>query len=170
MTSNRREGQGRPPRGGHAERSPYQRHDRRNTNRQRGRGCAMSVLENAKSKGHQKTPQVEPGGAGRKFKHLTRGDLCRESGREVSRGRSSAEGQRKQAGAKGRRTSERTPAFGLRGAGEKASETRRARQLRQLPAGAGANGAAGGRSPGAKAGVIVWVSRAKGGGRRCSMK
>lgn len=54
MTSNRREGQGGSPQGSHAERSPYQRHDRRNTNRQRGRVRAMSVLENAKSKSHPK--------------------------------------------------------------------------------------------------------------------
>ena len=34
---------------------------------------AMSMLENAKSKCHQKTHRVEPDGAGRKFMHLTRG-------------------------------------------------------------------------------------------------
>jgi hypothetical protein len=101
--SNRREGQGGEPRGPQHERSPDQRHDRRNTNRQRGRVRAMSVLGNAKSKSHRKTHQVEPDGTGRKFMHLTRGDLARESAGEVSRGRSSEDSRRKAAGAKGRR-------------------------------------------------------------------
>ena len=52
---------------------------------------AMSMLGNAKSNRHRKTHQVEPDGAGRKFMHLTRGGLRRESGGEVSRGRSSEE-------------------------------------------------------------------------------
>ena len=51
---------------------------------------AMSVLGTTKSNRYRKTHQVELGGAGRKFLHLTRGDLPRESG-EVSRGRSSEE-------------------------------------------------------------------------------
>jgi len=68
-----------------------QRHDRRNTNRQRGRVRAMSVLGNAKSNRHRKPHEVESGDAGRKSWHLTWGDLCRESGRGVSRGRSSEE-------------------------------------------------------------------------------
>jgi len=68
-----------------------QRHGRRNTNRQRGRVRAMSVLGNAKSKCHRKTHQVEPDGAGRKFRHLTRGDLPCASKGEVSRDHSSAE-------------------------------------------------------------------------------
>ena len=82
--------------------------DRRNTNRQRGRMRAISVLGNAKSNRHRKTHQVEPGGAGPKkmFMHLTRGDLRRESVGEVSRGRSSEEARRKAGGAKGRRTQE----------------------------------------------------------------
>lgn len=80
--------------------------DRRNTNRQRGRMRAMSVLGNAKSNRHRKTHQVEPGGTGpkRMFMHLTRGDLRRESGGEVSRGRSSEESRGNTEGAKGRRT------------------------------------------------------------------
>jgi hypothetical protein len=51
----------------------------------------MSVLGNAKSNRHRKTYPVESGDAGRKSWRLTRGDLCRESGGEVSRGRSSGE-------------------------------------------------------------------------------
>ncbi len=65
---------------------------------------AMSVLENAKSNRHRKTHQVEPGGTGRKFMDLTRGDLRRESAGEVSSGRSSEEGDGNTAGAKGQRS------------------------------------------------------------------
>jgi len=54
---------------------------------------AISVRENAKSNRHRKTHRVEPDGAGRKFMHLTRGGLARESVRGVSRGRSSEEGR-----------------------------------------------------------------------------
>lgn len=54
---------------------------------------AMSVLGNAKSNRHRKTHRVEPDGTGRKFMHLTRGGLARESERGVSRGRSSEEGR-----------------------------------------------------------------------------
>jgi hypothetical protein len=54
---------------------------------------AMSVRENAKSKCHRKTYRVEPDGTGRKFMHLTRGGLRRESAGEVSRGHSSEEGR-----------------------------------------------------------------------------
>ena len=68
-----------------------QRHDRGNTNRQRGRMRAMSVLGNAKSKCHRKTHQVEPDGTGQQFRHLTRGDLLCDSAGEVSRDRSSEE-------------------------------------------------------------------------------
>jgi len=49
----------------------------------------MSVLGNAKSKSHRKAHQVESDGTGRKFMHLTRGDLLRENAGEVSRGHSS---------------------------------------------------------------------------------
>lgn len=65
--------------------------DRRNTNRQRGRVRATSMLGNAKSDSHRKTYQVEPDGPSRKFWHLTRGDLGGESCREVSRGHKSEE-------------------------------------------------------------------------------
>src|SRR5690606_2548779 len=65
---------------------------------------AMSVLENAKSNRHQKTHRVEPDGTGRKFTHLTRGDLWRESAGEVSRGRSSEEARGNSGRAKGRRS------------------------------------------------------------------
>lgn len=54
---------------------------------------AMSVLESAKSNRHRKTHRVDPDGTGRKFMHLTRGGLLRESAGEVSRGHSSAEGR-----------------------------------------------------------------------------
>lgn len=66
---------------------------------------AMSMLENAKSNGHQKTHRVEPDGAGRKFMHLTRGELPCESRGAVSRGRSSEDRRVTAAGAKGRRNS-----------------------------------------------------------------
>ena len=82
-------------------------HDRRNTNRQRGRVRAISVLGNAKSKSHRKTHPVEPDGTESKkkmFIHLTRGDLRWESGGEVSRGRSSEESRGNTEGAKGQRT------------------------------------------------------------------
>ena len=45
---------------------------------------ATSVLGNAKSNRHRKTHRVEPDGTGRKFTHLTRGDLPRENAGEVS--------------------------------------------------------------------------------------
>ena len=86
------------------ERSPWQRPDRRNTNRQRGSMRATSVLGNAKSERHRKTHGVEPGGAGRKFMHLTWGDPRPARDGEVSRGRSSVDARRKAGGAKGRRT------------------------------------------------------------------
>lgn len=65
---------------------------------------AMSVLGNAKSDSHRKTHQVESDGPGRKFMHLTRGDLRRESGGGVSRGHSSEEARGNAGRAKGRRT------------------------------------------------------------------
>jgi len=64
----------------------------------------MSVRGTTKSNCHRKAHQVEPDGAGRKFIHLTRGDLWRESAAGVSRGHSSEEAGRKTGGAKGRRT------------------------------------------------------------------
>lgn len=70
--------------------SRRQNRDCRNTNWQRGRVCAASMLGNAK-------PEVQPGTSSRarqrarKVKILTRGDLDRESGQGVSRGRSSEE-------------------------------------------------------------------------------
>jgi hypothetical protein len=79
--------------------------DRRNTNRQRGWVRAISVRDNAKSKSHRKTHQVEPDGTESKmFMHLTRGDLRREIGGGVSRGRSSEESRGNTEGTKGRRT------------------------------------------------------------------
>jgi len=51
----------------------------------------MSVLGNTKSNGYRKTHQVEFGGTGRKFWHLSWGDLQHESVGEVSRSRSSEE-------------------------------------------------------------------------------
>jgi hypothetical protein len=66
---------------------------------------AMSMLENAKSNRHRKTHRVEPDGAGRKFMHLTRGELPCESRGAVSRGRSGEDRRVTAAGAKGRRNS-----------------------------------------------------------------
>lgn len=65
---------------------------------------AISVRGNAKSESHRKTHRVESGGTGRKFMHLTRGDLSCESSAGVSRGRSSEEACRKAGRTKGRRT------------------------------------------------------------------
>jgi len=78
---------------GGAERSGRQTCDPRNTNRQRGRQWATSVLANAKSNPHQDTASRAGGHAG-KVQVLTRGDLACESGSEVSRGRSSQERSR----------------------------------------------------------------------------
>ena len=64
----------------------------------------MSVRENTKSDSHRKTHGVEPGGAGRKYMHLTWGGPGRESARGVSRSHSSVDARRKAGGAKGRRT------------------------------------------------------------------
>ncbi len=100
---------------------------------------AMSVRSSAKSHCHRKTHQVEPDGTGRKFMHLTRGDLACESGRGVSRGRSSdesresdwSEGPKNQQKAINRRTIGRMRVV-LRNSPE--------RQLRQLPELAGGGG------------------------------
>jgi len=78
---------------GGAERSGRQTRDRRNTNRQRGRQWATSVLANTKSNSHQDTASIAGRHAG-KVQVLTRGDLPRESVGEVSRGRSSKERSR----------------------------------------------------------------------------
>jgi len=94
---------------------------------------AISVLANAKSNGHRKTHEVELGGAGRKYMHLTRGDLEHESVREVSRVRSSEEARRKSGGAKERRVKRAGPEPSPRRKGEKAVEKQAALQLRQLP-------------------------------------
>ena len=113
--SNRSESQGGFREGLSTKEGRSKDNDRRNTNRQRGRVWAISVLGNAKSNRHRKTHQVEPGGAeSNMFMHLTRGDLQSESGGEVSRGRSSEEARRKTGGAKGRRTTERATETGLR--------------------------------------------------------
>lgn len=85
-----------------AERSRRQNPDRRNTNWQRGRAWAISVLANAKSEVHQDTSSIASR-RGRKGEVITQGELFDESRREVSRGRSSVEACRKTGGAKGRR-------------------------------------------------------------------
>jgi hypothetical protein len=103
----------------------------------------MSVLENAKSNRHRKAHDVEPDDTDRKFMHLTRGDLPRESAREVSRGRSSKEARRKASGAKGRRTRESSQPLDFTVRGAQDSETAGARQLRQLPPKANARRPAG---------------------------
>jgi len=87
---------------GGAERSGRQTCDHRNTNRQRGRLWAASVLANAKPKPHQDAASRAGWPAGR-VQALTRGGLARERARGVSRGHSSVESRRKTAGAKGRR-------------------------------------------------------------------
>ena len=73
---------------------------------------AMSMPENAKSNCHQKTHRVEPDGTGRKFMHLTRGELPCESRGAVSRGRSSEDSRVTAAGAKGRRMQETNEGVG----------------------------------------------------------
>jgi hypothetical protein len=75
---------------------------------------AMSVRESAKSNSHRKTHRVEPDGPSRKFMHLTRGGLARESARGVSRGHSSEDSRGNSDGAKGRRTSRRRSTDPLR--------------------------------------------------------
>ena len=85
-----------------AERSGRQTRDHRKTNRQRGRQRATSVLANAKSKPHQDVASRGGWHAG-KVQVLTRGGLSRESAEGVSRGRSSDDGARKSARAKGRK-------------------------------------------------------------------
>ena len=82
--SNRSEKQGLRPQGTRTEGSDKQRHDRRNTNRQRGRLRAMSVLVDTKSNRHRKTQKVEPDGTGRKFEHLTRGELQGQGSQQQS--------------------------------------------------------------------------------------
>jgi hypothetical protein len=145
--------------------------DRRNTNRQRGRMRAISVLGNAKSNRHRKTHQVEPDGTGPKkmFMHLTRGDLLRESAGEVSRGRSSEDARRKARGAKGRRTTERATKTGLRSGGGKLSEMRGERQL--SAATPRDESRASGWTVASKAGVgSKWPDARKEEERKCSMK
>lgn len=145
--------------------------DRRNTNRQRGRMRAMSVLGNAKSNRHRKTHQVEPDGTEPKkmFRHLTRGDLRRESGGEVSRDRSSEDARLTVGRAKGRRTTERATKTGLQDDGKERFETGRERQHRQLPA--SANAAQGEWSVASKAGADSKSSAARQEEERtCSMK
>jgi hypothetical protein len=65
---------------------------------------AMRVLAATKSNRHRKPHTVEPDGTGRKFMHLTRGGLGRESAGGVSRGHRSEESPGNGEGAKGRRT------------------------------------------------------------------
>lgn len=62
--SNRSESQGGDREGLSTKEGRSKGNDRRNTNRQRGRMRAISVLGNAKSNRHRKTHQVEPGGTG----------------------------------------------------------------------------------------------------------
>jgi hypothetical protein len=85
---------------------------------------AMSVLGNAKSKSHRKTHRVEPGDAGRKFMHLTRGDLLCESTGGVSRGRSSEDARPKAGRAKGQRTKREQSADRLRQVGQEVPRNR----------------------------------------------
>ncbi len=86
---------------------------------------AISVLGNAKSNCHRKTHAVELGGAGRKYMHLTRGELRSERAGEVSRVRSSEDARRKAGGAKGRRVTKAMPELKPAAIGEKATESKR---------------------------------------------
>jgi hypothetical protein len=98
----------------------------------------MSVLGNAKSNRHRKPHEVASGAAGRKSWHLTWGDLCRESSRGVSRGRSSEEaGELPRS--EGPKDHETTPFYPFPRAGAQGSETQRTLQLRQ-PLGRGSSG------------------------------
>ncbi len=96
----------------------------------------MSVLGNAKSDCHRKTPMVELGGAGRKYMHLTRGDLAHESGREVSTVRSSEEARRKAGGAKERRVKRAGPAPSPRQEARRRSKSKRRCNCGSHPCGA----------------------------------
>jgi hypothetical protein len=78
---------------GGVERSGRQMRDHRNTNQQRGRQWATSVLANTKSNPHQDTAS-RAGWPAEKVQVLTRGDLPSESLGEVSRGRSSKDRSR----------------------------------------------------------------------------
>jgi hypothetical protein len=124
---------------------------------------AMSVRANAKSNRHRKTHRVEPGGTGRKFMHLTRGGLGRESVQGVSRGHSSEEG-RESGLSKGpknqQKGDQRTDRRGV--SAKKRRETRlESRDIaadwtadRQNPCGPGGTGlTGGGKSPSARKGV-----------------
>lgn len=85
-----------------AERSRRQTLDPRNTKRQRGRVRATSVRANAKSQDHQ-AASSRAAWPEWTAHVLTRRGLRRESGAEVSRGRSRDEAARKHSGAKDRR-------------------------------------------------------------------
>ena len=97
---------------------------------------AISVLANAKSNGHRKTHEVELGGAGRKYMHLTRGDLEHESVREVSRVRSSEEARRKAGGAKERRVKRAGPEPSPRQEARRRSKSKRRCNCGSYPCGA----------------------------------
>src|SRR5450432_2236110 len=94
---------------------------------------AMSVRENAKSNCHRKTHLVEPDGAGRKFMHLTRGELPRESAGAVSRGRSSEEGRESRSERRAEGTGQRDQPSDSGRCGRQSSETGGEWQLRPLP-------------------------------------
>ena len=83
----------------------------------------MSVLVDTKSNRQRKTQKVEPGETGRKFEHLTRGELRGESGAAVSRGHSSKESGRKSEGAKDQRTKRQTNQPNSGKGAQKSSET-----------------------------------------------
>ena len=94
---------------------------------------AMSVRESAKSNSHRKTHLVEPDGTGREFMHLTRGDLHRESGGEVSRGRSSEEGRETRSERRAEETGKRDQPRNSALSGGQSSETDGVWQLRPPP-------------------------------------
>ncbi len=107
---------------GGAEGSGRQIRGHRNTNRQRGRLWAASVLVNVKPKAHQDIAS-RAGWDAEKVKDLTRGDLSCESRREVSRSHSSREQSRGLEAARGNcETGKLSPVKGGRNQQQRSTE------------------------------------------------
>jgi hypothetical protein len=83
-------------------------YDRRNTNKQRGRVRAMSVLGNTKSNRYRKTHQVELGGTGKKSFSTLPGEIFQMRVWKKSAEAVLARKFWKQDGVKGRRTKRQT--------------------------------------------------------------
>lgn len=112
-----------------AERSGMQTFDRRNTNRQRGRMRAASVLGNAKPQTHQDASSRVGRHEGTVYV-LTQGDLPSESGAEVSRGHSSDEAARKRRRAKDPRNDGQAPCHPVSGANQAPTSAARREESR----------------------------------------